>query len=172
MLLSAAPLLCIKEFIVSVMPINGKSMTPTLNPDTMAHNERDWVLLDKLAVLEGSIKHGDIVTFTAPHDPDVTLVKRVVALEGDIVQTRPPPSLKFEYADKTLKFNQPPRLVKVPQGHCWVESDESYRGIDSNLFGPVPIALFQARVKYVVWPLSRMGKIPERTLRKGVEYSY
>ncbi|KAI9333560.1 peptidase S24/S26A/S26B/S26C [Obelidium mucronatum] len=172
LLLSIAPFLCVKEFVVSVSPINGKSMCPTLNPDTLRHDQRDWVLLDKLAVQRERISHGDVVTFTAPHDPELTLVKRVIALEGDVVHTRPPPSLKYEYPEKNLKFTPPPRFVKIPKGHCWVESDESYRGIDSNVFGPIPIALIEARVKYIVWPIERMGEVPKRFSLSKVDYSF
>ncbi|ORY46337.1 LexA/Signal peptidase [Rhizoclosmatium globosum] len=157
-LLSLAPILCVNEFVLSVTPVNGKSMTPTLNPDTMRYDERDWVLLDKLSVTRGNIIHNDVVTFTAPHDPDMTLIKRIIALEGDI--------------DKNIKFDPPPRVVKVPKGHVWVESDESYRGIDSNLFGPIPVGLLQARCKYIVWPPERMGPVADGNLRRGVEYVY
>ncbi|KAJ3067709.1 hypothetical protein HDU99_003407, partial [Rhizoclosmatium hyalinum] len=129
-------------------------------------------LLDKLSVTRGNIIHNDVVTFTAPHDPDMTLIKRIIALEGDIVHTRPPPALKYEYKDKNIKFDPPPRVVKVPKGHVWVESDESYRGIDSNLFGPIPVGLLQARCKYIVWPPERMGPVADGNLRRGVEYVY
>jgi signal peptidase I len=42
----------------------------------------------------------------SPIDPKILLVKRVVALEGDIVKTLPP------YPDKE---------VMIPPGHVWVE---------------------------------------------------
>jgi inner membrane protease subunit 2 len=123
-------------------------------------------------VNNGSIRHGDVVTFTAPHDPDMTLVKRIIALEGDIVHTRVSPVMRYDIPEKNLRFSPPPRVIKVPKGHCWVESDESYRGIDSNVFGPIPLSLLQARTKYIVWPPERIGKIADGKLRTGVEYSF
>lgn len=50
------------------------------------------------------------------------IVKRVVAVEDDVVQTLPPCS---------------DAEVRVPEGHIWVEGDESFRTLDSNTFGPV-----------------------------------
>src|SRR5205814_9307659 len=59
----------------------------------------------------------------SPSNPEKIAIKRVVALEGDIVHTRPP----YPY----------PR-AEVPTGHLWVEGDEGGRQtIDSNQFGPV-----------------------------------
>lgn len=57
------------------------------------------------------------------------IVKRVVAVADDVVQTLPP-YLEAE--------------VRVPEGHIWVEGDEPFRTLDSNTFGPVcyvPISL-------------------------------
>lgn len=42
--------------------------------------------------------------------PDEVLVKRVVALPGEVIQTLPP---------------YPLEEVKVPEGHIWVEGNEA-----------------------------------------------
>ncbi|KAI9347429.1 hypothetical protein DFJ73DRAFT_836700 [Zopfochytrium polystomum] len=52
-----------------------------------------------------------------------------------------------------------PAVLRVPKGFCWVESDESFRGLDSNTFGPCSLGLVQARVAYVVWPPERIGPV-------------
>ncbi len=44
----------------------------------------------------------------APNDPGKLAVKRIIALGGDIVHTRPP---------------CPVSVVRVPEGHMWVEGD-------------------------------------------------
>ena len=69
------------------------------------------------------------------------MVKRIIGLEGDVVSTRP---------------NCRHRHVAVPRGHCWVESDNWMEGTDSNQYGPIPLALVEARVSAVVWPPERM----------------
>ena len=47
-------------------------------------------------------------TWRSPVDPKRMLVKRVVALEGDVVRTRPP-------------CTEPE--VRIPMGHVWIESE-------------------------------------------------
>jgi inner membrane protease subunit 2 len=99
------------------------------------------------------------------------IVKRVVALEGDIVKPRNPKSLR--HGGFMLMgggaggaggmfpglLEGVPSVVKIPKGHCWVESDESYHGMDSNTFGPVPLGLVYAKVSWIIWPLERWGKV-------------
>ena len=58
----------------------------------------------------------------SPTDPKAWVIKRIIAVEGDIVETRP------EYPD---------RNVIIPQNHFWVEGDEAFHSRDSNSYGPV-----------------------------------
>ncbi|KAI8808223.1 peptidase S24/S26A/S26B/S26C [Cladochytrium replicatum] len=240
------PTLLALHFGVSITTISGRSMQPTLNSDLSPSPflRRDVVLLDKWRAHTGRIEVGDVVILTAPHDPALNLVKRVVALEGDVVTPRrhvrytppPPPhssssrqgpsvlqsdsgeiastsGLKRLFSDadherekthrasimsaeshdaigwtvaglavaspfavsaeasapasESLLFadsdgtNEAPRVavVRIPRGHCWVESDEPYVGVDSNDFGPIPMGLISARVSYVLLPLGRFGPV-------------
>uniref|UniRef100_A0A8C6GNW7 Mitochondrial inner membrane protease subunit 2 n=1 Tax=Mus spicilegus TaxID=10103 RepID=A0A8C6GNW7_MUSSI len=56
----------------------------------------------------------------SPKNPEQKIIKRVIALEGDIVRT----------------IGHKNRLVKVPRGHMWVEGDHHGHSFDSNSFGP------------------------------------
>lgn len=51
-------------------------------------------------------------------------MKRLIGLPGEWIQI--PGSLK---------------LTKIPEGHCWVEGDNSARSWDSRAFGPVSLFL-------------------------------
>lgn len=73
-----------------------------------------------------------------------TIVKRVIAVPGDVVKTLPP----YPHTD-----------VLIPEGHIWVEGDEPFRSLDSNSFGPIPIALVEAKLRYIIWPLHRLGPL-------------
>ena len=38
--------------------------------------------------------------------------------------------------------------MHIPRGHCWVEGDNRDNTVDSNQFGPVPLALITAKAVY------------------------
>ena len=98
------------------------------------------------------------------------IIKRVIALEHDMVKTLPP---------------HPETTIEIPEGHMWVEGDEPFRSRDSNTFGPVRRAftnpvhiqnsitiqfksqvskgLVEGRIRCILWPPSRMGSIPDST---------
>ncbi|CAJ0844689.1 3138_t:CDS:2 [Entrophospora sp. SA101] len=124
--------------------VNGLSMQPTFNPDSNKLR-RDVVILNRWATIAHQYSRGDVVALYSPEDPDKKLIKRIIALEGDTVFTLPPHAK---------------RLVRIPDGYCWVEGDEKFHSKDSNTFGPVPLGLIHSKVTHIVWPLSRFGRVP------------
>ncbi|KAF4619795.1 hypothetical protein D9613_005152 [Agrocybe pediades] len=135
--------------------INGRSMQPTLNPDSSRW--KDTVLFSKYAIrVTHDYRRDDIVLLRSPEDPNHLLIKRIVALEGDTVQTLPP---------------YPIREVVIPKGHVWVEGDEHFVSDDSNHFGPVSRGLIESKLLAIIWPPERFGPADEVTRRdkKGME---
>lgn len=123
--------------------VSGRSMQPTLNPDSST--SRDTVVFDRFSIrLSGQLARGDIVVFPSPLDPSRMLIKRVLAQEGDTVSTLPP---------------YPAAEVQIPFGHVWVEGDEPFRSSDSNSFGPLPLALIDSKLLFIVFPFSRWGSL-------------
>uniref|UniRef100_A0A8B9BL71 Mitochondrial inner membrane protease subunit 2 n=1 Tax=Anser brachyrhynchus TaxID=132585 RepID=A0A8B9BL71_9AVES len=87
----------------------------------------------------------------SPRNPEQKIIKRVIALEGDII--------------KTIGYKK--KYVKVPHGHIWVEGDHHGHSFDSNAFGPVSLGLLHARATHILWPPKRWQKLqpilpPER----------
>ena len=64
-----------------------------------------------------NISRGDIIVYISPKTPNEYLIKRVIATEGDIVDTN---------GKYTL-----PRL-RIPDGHVWVHGDNRSVSVDSN----------------------------------------
>lgn len=119
-------------------------MQPTLNPDTSSW--KDIGIFDRYSIHTlRSYQRDDIVALRSPNNQDRILVKRIIGIEGDDVATLPP---------------YPEPVVRVPPGHAWVEGDEPLHSDDSNRFGPVPLALVDSKLVFVVWPFSRFGFIP------------
>jgi len=140
----------------TIQNVRGRSMQPTFNPDSSRFS--DVVLLDRLCssalaleygeksgIWKPTFKRGDVVVMKSPTDPDLRIIKRVVAVANDVVKTLPP---------------YPLAVVHVPEGHIWVEGDEYFHSRDSNTFGPASTGLIEAKIKYIVWPPSRIGSVP------------
>ncbi|XP_049879604.1 mitochondrial inner membrane protease subunit 2 [Pectinophora gossypiella] len=119
-----------------VAKVEGISMQPVLNPES---TDTDYVFLSRWAVRDYKVERGDVVSLVSPKDPNQKIIKRVVALQGDVVSTL---GYKNQY-------------VRVPEGHCWVEGDHTGHTLDSNTFGPVSLGLVNARAIWIVWPPSR-----------------
>ncbi|KAE8679067.1 mitochondrial inner membrane protease subunit 1-like isoform X2 [Hibiscus syriacus] len=94
------------------MSVLGPSMLPTLSITG------DVVLVERLSHRLGKLGSGDLVRVRSPLDPNKTLTKRVVAMEGD----------------------------KVPKGHVWIQGDNLYVSRDSRHFGPLPYGLIEGKV--------------------------
>ncbi|RUS21286.1 mitochondrial inner membrane protease subunit 2 [Endogone sp. FLAS-F59071] len=127
----------------SFASVEGRSMQPTFNPDSNML-ARDIVLLNRWLVMSHRFYHGEVVTMWSPRNPDLMITKRIIALEGDTVKTLKP---------------YPEKLVHIPKGHMWVEGDEAFHSRDSNTFGSVPLGLINAKVTFILWPLSRFGPV-------------
>lgn len=122
-------------------------MQPTFNPDTSAWN--DVVIFDRHSINSGKpILRGDIISLRDPIRQNRTIVKRVLAVPGDVVKTLPP---------------HPQTEVLIPEGHIWVEGDEPFHSLDSNSFGPIPLALVDARLRCIIWPPRRFGVLRRPT---------
>ncbi|XP_070611618.1 mitochondrial inner membrane protease subunit 2 isoform X1 [Erythrolamprus reginae] len=108
--------------VACIARVEGTSMQPSLNP--VEQQVSDIVLLNHWTIQNYKVERGDIVSLVSPRNPEQKIVKRVIALEGDII--------------KTIAYKQ--KYVKIPHGHIWVEGDHHGHSFDSNAFGPVTFA--------------------------------
>ncbi|KAF3296930.1 hypothetical protein EYR41_010363 [Orbilia oligospora] len=130
--------------------VTGRSMYPTFLPDSNA-GMRDLILLKKWNAKK-NLERGEVVVYRSPIDPELTAIKRVVGLEGDVVVTKKP---------------FPQSEIVVPRNHVWVEGDDIHSH-DSNYFGAISTHLIQAKVTHIVWPFSRLG-IVEKALPSSTQ---
>ncbi|WVQ85549.1 signal peptidase I [Cryptococcus sp. DSM 104549] len=156
---------------------SGLSMLPTLS------YHGDCVLVSPLPYWspfsEGRQKkrprRGDVVVATSPTDPGSSVCKRVLGVEGDMVEMEPRrggqrkwidaggrgymvdlPDGEHE-ADEDRPILQPTRRgegqwVKVPKGCVWLVGDNLSNSTDSRKYGPVPVAMIKGKVLARVWP--------------------
>lgn len=89
--------------------VSGSSMQPVINPNDS--DSQDVLLLWRIPIKLNHLKRGDVVSLNSPKYPSEKLLKRIIALPGDIVKTKYP--YKKEY-------------VRIPPGHCWIEGSTLY----------------------------------------------
>lgn len=150
--------------------IHGASMYPYLNTDYDRSLKKDICYMNKW-LAKDNIQRGMIVSFwsvnqyfcrkagavasiyadrdscRSPYHPEVQAIKRVIAVEGDVVFTKAP------YPNPTFK---------VPRGHVWVEGDGTHGGknsLDSNTYGPISKNLITGKVTHILWPWKSFGAI-------------
>lgn len=134
------------EEVGTVLVVEGASMRPTLNPISESEDsseQSDVCVLRKWRYIP---RLGDVVCLNAPRRSGA-VVKRIVALPGDIITPR----------DASPTRNPP---VQVPFGHVWVEGDNSENSIDSNNYGPVPIGMLIGHVSHVILRKATDGSLP------------
>lgn len=94
------------------------------------------------------ISVGDVVVVEHPNR-EGSVCKRVLGLPGDIV-VAPPTRLR---KSRNREPNYQPGLLIIPDGHIWIEGDNTMNSADSRYYGPVPAALIIGRVVCRIWPL-------------------
>jgi signal peptidase I len=156
--------LLIRTVLFQAYYIPSASMEPTLDL-------HDRILVNKLAYDFHSVRRGDVVVFSRDGLKGIDegnikdLVKRVIGLPGDTIQSTPDGKvevngaiLKEPYLPAgTLTFNLTKQVI--PPGHYWVMGDNRGDSADSRVFGPIPKKLIVGRAFVLIWPLSRLGTL-------------
>jgi signal peptidase I len=138
----------VRVWVAEPLVVRTTSMAPTLEPG-------DRVVTWKLGAGDATWHRSDIVSFR--HDGEI-LVKRVVAVAGDVVALR---DGRLVVNGRTV--HEPwsdPQLIdsvyfgpeRVPADTVFVMGDDRANSQDSRTFGPVPIAQLTGHVVALVWP--------------------
>lgn len=137
--------------------VDGFSMEPTL------HNG-EFVIVNKMAYQFGEPKHGDVIVFRYPRDPDQEYIKRVIGLPGDRVRI-----INGEVYVNDERIEEPyiaaaPRYQSewgVPEGSLFVLGDNRNNSSDSHNWGPVAMEYVIGRALFIYWPPESWGMIGE-----------
>ncbi|MGB4592271.1 MAG: signal peptidase I [Coriobacteriia bacterium] len=149
----------VRTFVVQPYIIPSGSMVPTIEI-----SER--VLANKFIYRFESPKRGDVVVFDDPTKTVPTLIKRVVATEGETVDLIDGKVYVDGVAlDEPYTYGKPsepaavPMPFTVPAGHIWVMGDNRTNSADSRVFGAVPLSSIDGRAVLRIWPLNRFAKL-------------
>jgi signal peptidase I len=158
---SVAVLFCFffVTFIGQAFRVEGTSMQPLLE-----HGER--IIVNKLVYRYEKVARGDVVVFWYPLDPQVSFIKRVVALPSDVVELRDgslfvndrrveePYLHGTDFRDRS---NLPPTEIKP--GHYFVLGDHRGASHDSRKWGEVPEKYIYGKALFRFWPLSKAALV-------------
>jgi signal peptidase I len=139
----------IRLFFLEVFLVEGTSMVPTLQ-----HHER--LIVNKVTYYLSEPEKGDIIVFN--FSPRRDFIKRVVALEGDVVEL-----IDGRLFINNERINEPfienhsitdfgP--VVVPEGHAFVLGDNRSNSMDSrdSAVGCVSLEKVKGKAFLVFWP--------------------
>lgn len=144
-------------FVVQVTEVRQRSMEPTLL-------QNDRVLVSKIDYRISKPEIGDVVVFQPTNDAAIPYVKRVAAVEGDVIEIRDgrlfvngEPSTIPEAQGSTAP--QSPQIrypFTVPPGHYFALGDNRQFSSDSRSFGPQPYESIIGKVILRFWPFDRL----------------
>lgn len=157
----------INDNVLETTHITGASMAPTLSPRYHETGQEDLVLWKKWNPTR-DLQRGDVVHFSNPARPEGLAVKRIIALEGDIVllnKRRRPRRGEGPEIPEARSWDAWKGRAKIPPGHIWVEGDNTGHSTDSNDYGPISKSLIVGKAPCILWPSSRFGILPRNGYR-------
>jgi len=164
--------LIVKTFLFQAFYIPSASMEPTLS-------EGDRVLVNKVSYDLHDVHRGDVIVFELDkedvgNDGIKDLIKRVIGLPGDVIETRDgvvyindraldEPYLPDGVITGDPQDAQNPSIERqtVPDGHVYVLGDNRSNSADSRYpeRGPIPIDTIVGRAFVLVWPPADIGTL-------------
>jgi len=142
----------IVTFGFQVARVDGESMVPTLE-------DRDRLIVNKMAYVLGAPAIGDVVMHYWPEDPDKTFVKRVVAQAGDTIRSengrvyRNDVLLNDDFIPEANRSYDSWGPIVVKKGYYFVLGDHRNNSSDSRIWGEVPKKYIIGKVQVRWWPL-------------------
>jgi signal peptidase I len=144
----------ILTFGFQVARVDGQSMAPTLA-------DHDRLIVNKAAYLSwiGEPQIGDVVMLYYPNNPNKTLVKRVVAKEGDTLRIvagkvyRNDVLMDDSFVAPEYRSHDDWGPEVVPEGYYFVMGDNRNSSFDSRYWRFVPKRYIVGRVQLRWWPM-------------------
>ncbi len=158
--LAIAVVVCVVliTYVVQAFKVQGTSMSPELK-------DGERILVNKFLYYLGEIERGDVVVFWYPEDPELSFIKRVVALPGETVEIRSGAVLvNGTPLDEPYVAGQNADLrsfesLEVRPGHYFVLGDNRKGSNDSRSWGLVPERYVYGKAFLRIWPPGDFGVV-------------
>ena len=147
-------------FLLRVVNVDGSSMVPTLR-------DSDKIVISRLA---GNFRYGDIVVLTKTAFGNESIVKRVIATEGQTIDIDFDQGIVYVdgkaldepyIAEKTRREMDFQGPVTVPEGCIFCMGDNRNQSTDSrrSTIGMIDTRCVLGRVVFRLWPLDKLGTV-------------
>jgi signal peptidase I len=148
--------LFVNVYVAGATIVDGPSMQPNLYSDYR-------VMTEKVSYHLHPPRRGDVVVVERP-DGETPLVKRVLALPGEIVEVRGGHvyinHTPIQEPWVTYWGGQDYPATLVPVDHVFVLGDNRAVSRDSREIGPVPYDRVHRHVVFIFWPLNEIKFLP------------
>jgi signal peptidase I len=151
----------IRLFVAETFEVPSGSMLETIQLG-------DRLVGEKVTLHWSDPEPGDIITFDDPDGSGVTLIKRVIATEGQVVDLQDgyvyvdgvaidepyvegKPTYPLDGHSSNLEENVTFPYT-VPAGCFWVMGDNRTNSLDSRYFGVVPRTSVTSKALFIFWP--------------------
>lgn len=157
----------VRVFLVGLYRVPTASMADTIHVG-------DCVLGERISYRFTHPKPGDIVTFECPDEPGVTLVKRVIATEGQTIDIhdgnvfvdgtkQEEPYVHNRETHRPTQVEDSASVITyphvIPRDYVWVMGDNRPQSRDSRWFGDVLAGSLTSRIVYIYWPLAHVDMV-------------
>jgi len=145
-------------FLYQPVRVEGTSMLPRLE-------DHDRLFINKFVYHFEAIRHGDVVVFHYPRDPEKSYIKRVIAVPGDrlridrgdvILNGR---RLEEPYVPDEFRDERSMQEIVVPADCYFMMGDHRSISSDSREFGPVERDLIYGKAAFIYWPTRDAGVV-------------
>jgi signal peptidase I len=149
----------LQAYVVKTYVVPTGSMVPTIHLE-------DRIISNRLAYRIGEIEVGDVVVLENPLSDGPPLVKRVIALGGQVIDIQDGVvSIDGEMLDEPwvpeARRGKDSLVapVTIPDGHVWVMGDNRVGSSDSRVFGSVPAETVHGQAFFTYWPPDSFGQL-------------
>jgi len=158
--LAIAVVICVLliTYVVQAFKVQGTSMSPELQ-------DGERILVNKFMYHFSDIARGDVVVFWYPEDPELSFIKRIIALPGETLEIKSgdvyvdgvlidESYVASAHADRRSHPSQ-----EIRPGHYFVLGDNRRGSNDSRSWGLVPERYIYGRAFVRIWPPSDVGLV-------------
>ena len=158
--LAIAVVICVLliTYVVQAFKVQGTSMSPELH-------DGERILVNKFMYHFSDIARGDVVVFWYPEDPELSFIKRIIALPGETVEIKSGAvfvdgvSIDESYVTSAHADRRSHPSQEIRPGHYFVLGDNRRGSNDSRSWGLVPERYIYGRAFVRIWPPSDVGLV-------------